>query len=65
MNFNAYKSKEKEGVEWPSLFGPNKVKLLKLLPAKMIDCQPPEMAKLTQELWMISYLICISTSLYI
>ena len=34
MNFNVYESKEKKGVEWPSLLGPDKVKLLKLLPDK-------------------------------
>ena len=58
VNFNVYESKEKEGVEWPSLLGPDKVKLLKLLPDKMPGCQPPEMVELTQKLWKVSCLIC-------
>ena len=59
VSFNVYENQENETVEWPSLLGPDKIKLLQSLPAKMTECQPPEMVELTQKLWKVSYLICI------
>ena len=50
VNFNVYEDKETKSVEWPSLLGPDKLKLLKLLPAKLAGCQPPEIVKPTQKL---------------
>lgn len=53
VHFNIYEKKENDSVEWPSLLGPDKIKLLKLLPAKLAGCQPPEMVKPTQKLWEV------------
>ena len=53
VHFNVYENTENESVEWPSLLGPDKIKLLKLLPAKLAGCQPPEMVKPTQKLWKV------------
>ncbi|XP_065892708.1 uncharacterized protein [Dysidea avara] len=49
--FNIYEDDESGKVEWPSLLGPDKLKLLKNLPDKLVGCQPPEMVPLTQNLW--------------
>ena len=56
VHFNVY---ENETVEWPSLLGPDKIKLLKLLPDKLAGCQPPEMVKPTQNLWKVWCIMCI------
>ena len=50
--FNVYENKDGT-VEWPSLLGPDKLKLLKNLPDKFIGCQPSDMVKLTQKLWKV------------
>ena len=43
--------------DWPSLMGPDKLKLLKQLPNKMVGCQPPDMVAPTQKLWKVWYII--------
>ena len=44
-------------MEWPSLLGPDKLKLLKNLPKEFTNCQPAEMAKDVKKLWKVcSYL---------
>ena len=49
-NFNVYE--EKDGtIEWPSLLGPDKIKLLKNLPDNLVGCQPENMVQPTQKLW--------------
>ena len=53
VHFNIYEDKQNGSVEWPSLLGPDKIKLLKLLPDKLAGCQPPEMVKPTQKLWKV------------
>lgn len=40
-------------MEWPSLLGPDKIKLLKQLPREFTNCQPPEMATDVQKLWQV------------
>ena len=51
--FNVYEDEQDRTVEWPSLLGPDKMKLLKHLPDKLVGCQPTEMVKPTQKLWKI------------
>ena len=58
--FNIYVN-EDETVEWPSLLGPDKIKLLKQLPDKLVNCQPTDMVKLTQKLWKVWCTMCIYT----
>ena len=50
--FNA-KENDDGTVDWPSLLGPDKIKLLKRLPGKLVGCQPTEMVKPTQKLWKV------------
>ncbi|XP_065895016.1 uncharacterized protein [Dysidea avara] len=38
-------------LNWTSLMGPDKLKLLKLLPDKLQDCQPDDMASHVADLW--------------
>ena len=45
--FNVYEDEQDGTVECPSLLGPDKMKLLKHLPDKLVGCQPTEMVKLT------------------
>ena len=58
--FNIYVN-EDETVEWPSLLGPDKIKLLKQLPDKLVGCQLTDMVKLTQKLWKVWCTMCIYT----
>ena len=57
--FNIYEDDESGKVEWPSLLGPDKLKLLKNLPDKLVGCQPPEMVPLTQNLWKVWCILSI------
>ena len=41
-------------MEWPSLLGPDKIKLLKQLPNEFGNCQPAEMAEDVQQLWKVA-----------
>ena len=41
-------------MEWPSLLGPNKLKLFKNLPNHFNDCQPTEMANDVERLWKVT-----------
>ena len=60
IHFTIYDN-EDETVEWPSLLGPDKIKLLKHLPNKLVGCQPTEMVKPTQKLWKVLCIMCIYT----
>jgi len=40
-------------LNWTSLMGPDKLKLLKLLPDKLYDCQPDDMASDVADLWKV------------
>lgn len=40
-------------MEWPSLQGPDKIKLLKQLPSEFSNCQPAEMVEDVQKLWKV------------
>ena len=42
-------------MEWPSLLGPDKFKLLKNLPNHFNDCQPTEMASDVERLWKVTH----------
>ena len=56
-------TKNKDGtVEWLSLLGPDKLKLLKNLPDKFIGYQPSDVVKLTQKLWKVHYAKPVQTS---
>ena len=41
-------------MDWPSLLGPDKIKLLKQLPKEFTYCQPTEMVKDVQKLWEVA-----------
>ena len=41
-------------LNWTSLMGPDKLKLLKLLPDKLHDCQPDDMASDVADLWKVN-----------
>ena len=41
-------------MEWPSLLGPDKIKLVKQLPDEFSNCQPAEMAEDVQKLWKVA-----------
>ena len=47
-------------MEWPSLLGPDKIKLLKQLPSEFSNCQPAEMAKDLEKLWQVCINIMIT-----
>jgi len=51
--FTMYEDDETGKVEWPSLMGPDKLKLLKNLPGKLEGCQPSDIVELTQKLWKV------------
>ena len=42
-------------MEWPSLLGNDKLKLLKQLPDKLSDCHPAEMVTEVQTLWKVCH----------
>ena len=46
--------KENGKMEWPSLLGPDKIKLLKHLPKEFAKCQPAEVAKAVEQLWKVA-----------
>ena len=45
-------------MEWPSLLGPDKIKLLKQLPKEFKNCQPAEMATDVEKLWQVIQIHC-------
>ena len=48
-------------IEWPSLLGNDKLKLLRQLPDKLRDCHPAEMVTEVQTLWKVCLSQNIST----
>ena len=49
-----YVTEQENGkMEWPSLLGNDKLKLLKHLPEKLSDCHPAEMVTEVQTLWKV------------
>jgi len=58
VSFTVYED-ESGKVEWTSLLGPDKLKLLKNLPDKLADCQPPEMVQSIQKLWKVCCILSI------
>jgi len=59
VSFNVYED-ESGKVDWTSLLGPDKLKLLKILPDKLTDCQPPEMVQSIQKLWKVCCILSIT-----
>ena len=55
MNFKVRKNEKGSGLEWTSLVGPDKLKVLKLLPPKFCECQPSDIGKLVEKLWKVRY----------
>jgi len=47
-------AKKREKLQWPSIMGPAKKKLLLQLPSKFGACQPGEMAEDLKKLWKVS-----------
>lgn len=45
--------KDDKTLKWPSLMGPQKLKLLEHLPAKLTSCHPVEMVPDVQTLWKV------------
>ena len=54
VHFYVWEDKEKQELQWPSMLGQSKKKLLHLLPAKLNGCQPPDMVEPVQKLWKAS-----------
>ena len=55
-----YVTKQENGkMEWPSLLGNDKLKLLKQLPNKLSDCHPAEMVTEVQTLWWVCHRIYV------
>ena len=57
VSFKVFEDEESGKVEWTSLLGPDKLKFLKQLPAKLADCQPPEMVPSIQKLWEVHSIV--------
>lgn len=53
VHFCLYEQRD-GSMEWPSLLGPDKIKLLKHLPNEFPDCQPTEMVRDLQNLWKVA-----------
>ena len=53
MWFDRDDSEKDKSLNWTSLMGPDKIKLLQGLPEKLHSCQPTDMAKDIADLWKV------------
>ena len=54
VHFYVWVAKKGEKLQWPSIMGPAKKKLLLQLPSKFAACQPSKMAEDPKKLWKVS-----------
>jgi len=52
VNFKVRKG-DNGSLEWTSLVGPDKLKVLKSLPPNFSQCQPSDIHKLVENLWKV------------
>ena len=62
IHFYVWEDKKKDELQWPSMMGPSKKKLLKLLPDKLIECQPTNMVDPIKKLWKASNIFMSCTT---
>ena len=55
VHFYVWEDRKADELQWPSVMGPPKKKLLRLFPDRMIGCQPSNMVEPVQKLWKASH----------
>ena len=64
VHFYVWEDKKEDELQWPSIMGPAKKKLLKYLPPEMDKCQPSGMVTDIKTLWNVS-IICYVITTYL